>query len=91
MNKEDMILLIEAEESFNALNDMFTNISDGFPIKNERLNGLYNIYDILYRSSRYADMECDDTRDFDPEEEFRAIIYAINKTPEEKYELLVGR
>ena len=33
-------------------------------------------------------MESDYDRDFDPEEEFRAIINAINKTPEEKYELI---
>lgn len=88
MSREDMIMLIEAVEAINRLEDIVLDLTDGYPIANDRFQGIFNVYDVLYNNSRYVNMESDYDRDFDPEEEFRAIINAINKTPEEKYELI---
>ena len=82
MKKKDMIALIKAVESFNRLNDRIGHITNGYHIDCDEYEGLYEIYEILRRNSRYPG-----TSDHD-EDSFRAIIYAINKTPEEKYELL---
>ncbi len=82
LNKNDMIDLIKAVESFNKLNSQIAALTNGYDIDNEEYNGLYGIYEVLRRNSRYPG-----TSDHD-EDMFRAVIYAINKTPEEKYELL---
>ncbi|MBQ6407323.1 MAG: hypothetical protein IJJ64_04725 [Butyrivibrio sp.] len=90
MSREDMIMLIEAEEAFLRIESLVAEITDGHSIDCDKLNGLYNIFEVIYNNSRYADMETDfDDGSTGPEEEFRAILYAMNKTPEEKYELLV--
>ena len=82
LDREDMISLIKAVESFNRINDRITAITGGYSIDCDEYNGLYEIYEVLRRNSRYHG-----TSDYD-EDTFRSIIYAINKTPEEKYELL---
>ena len=82
LDREDMIALIKATESFNRLNDRIIAITGGYDIKCEEYSGLYEIYDVIKRNSRYFE---DDDHD---EDMFRAIIFAINKTPEEKYDLL---
>ena len=82
MNKEDMIAIIKAEEAFNRLNSRITALTNGYNIDCEEYEGFYELYEVLRRNSRYPG-----TSDYD-EDMFRAIINAINKTPEEKYELL---
>lgn len=82
MDKTDMISLIKAEESFIKLNNDITYLTGGHPVECEEYGGFYEIYNVLKRNSRFPG-----NSDYD-EDMFRSIIYAINKTPEEKYELL---
>ena len=82
MSKEDMIDLIKAEEAFNRLNDRIIAITDGHDIACPEYEGFYGLYEVIRRNSRYPGADDHD------EDMFRAIIMAINKTPEEKYELL---
>lgn len=82
LDREDMISLIRAVEAFNKLNDRITAITNGYNIDCEEYNGLYEVYEVIRRNSRYSG-----TSDHD-EDMLRAIINAINKTPEEKYDLL---
>lgn len=82
MNKEDMIALIKAIESFNRLNDRIIAITGGYDIDCEEYNGLYELYEVIRRNSRFSGSD-----DYD-EDMLRAVVCAINKTPEEKYELL---
>ena len=77
-----MIALIKAAEGFNRLNDRITAITGGYGIACEEYDGLYEIYEVIRRNSRYSGASDHD------EDTFRAIVNAINKTPEEKYELL---
>ncbi len=83
MNKKDMIQLIEAVISINKINDDIIKITGGYPVANDEYKGIYNVYDVIYNHSKYAGRTDDKAED-----EFRAIINAINKSPEEKYELL---
>lgn len=82
MNKEDMIALIKVEEAFNRLNDIIIQLTNGYGIDNEKYEGFFELYEVLRRNSRFPGSD-----DYD-EDMFRAVIHAINKTPEEKYELL---
>ena len=82
MERNDMIDLIKAYESIENLSAVITGLTGGYPIDDDKYNGIYKIYDILKRNSRYPGAD-----DFD-EDNFQAIINAINKTPEEKYNLL---
>lgn len=47
MDREDMIALIEAFESFVKLNDLIMSITDGYQIANKEYTGLENIYDVI--------------------------------------------
>ena len=82
MKKKDMIALIRAEESFNKLSSSIAAITGGHGIEGDEYDGFYDLYEVLRRNSRFSGSD-----DYD-EDMFRAVIYAINKTPEEKYELL---
>lgn len=82
MKKKDMIALIRAEESFNRLSDQISAMTGGYGLDDDMYEGLFEIYEVLRRNSRFPGKG-----DYD-EDMFRAVIYAINKTPEEKYELL---
>ena len=82
MNREDMIDLIKVEEAINRLNDKITSLTNGYGLSGEEYEDIYQLYEVLRRNSRYPG-----TDDHD-EDMFRAIVNAINKTPEEKYELL---
>ena len=82
LDREDMITLIRAVESLDRLNSKITSITNGYGIDGEEFDGLFEIYEVLKRNSRYSGSDDHD------EDMFRAIIYAINKTSEEKYELL---
>ena len=85
LDREDMIALIRAVEAFNRLNNRITAITGGYSIACEEYDGLYEIYEVIRRNSKYSG-----TSDQD-EDNFRAIINAINKTPEEKCDLLSTR
>ncbi len=82
LDREDMIELIEAFEAFERLNSMINKISGGYNIDDPDFDGLYNIYEVIKRNSRFPGEE-----DYDVET-FRAIMFAINKTAEEKYDLI---
>ena len=82
MDREDMIALIEAFESYVKLNDIIVNLTGGIEITNPEYAAMDNIYEVIKRNSRYPE------DDYRSEEQFRAVMYAINATPEEKYELL---
>lgn len=82
MTRKDMIDLIMAFESFEKLNSFINRLTNGYNISNSDYDGLYNIYEVIKRNSRYPG---EDDHDVDT---FRAIMFAINKTAEEKYELL---
>ena len=82
ISKEDMIALIKAVEAFNRLNNRITAITGGYSIACEEYDGLYEIYEVIRRNSRYSGISDQD------EDTLRVIVNAINKTPEEKYELL---
>jgi len=82
LDREDMIALIRAEEDFNRLNDKVIALTGGYSMGDDEYKGLYGLYEVIRRNSRYPS---DDDKD---EEMFQAIIYAINKNAEEKYELL---
>lgn len=83
MNERDMVRLIEAFESANKINNLIIHITGGYSINEEEYNGIYNIYDVIYDNSKYADREDDEARD-----KFRAIMNGINISAREKYELL---
>ena len=82
MNKEDMIDLIKAFESFEKINSCINRLTNGHYISNPDFDGLYNIYEVIKRHSMFPG---EDDYDIDT---FRAIMFAVTKTPEEKYELL---
>ena len=82
LNREDMIALIRAEEAFNRLNDRIIALTGGYGIDNEEYDGFYELYEVIRRNSRFSESD-----DYD-EDMLRAVVNAINKTPEEKYELL---
>ena len=82
LNKEDMISLIKALESFDKLNTKISSITNGYGISGDEFEGLFEVYEVIRRNSRFSESD-----DYD-EDMLRAVIYAINKTPEEKYELL---
>lgn len=82
LEKKDMIDLIEALDSFNRLNDQVSALTGGADIKNERYDGLYNIYDVIKRNSQYNK---EDDRDYDM---FDSVIHS-NKSAEEKYNLIM--
>ena len=82
MKKKDMIALIRAEEAFNKLSDQITALTGGYGVDDDTYGGLFEIYEVLRRNSRFPGKSDHD------EDMFRAVVYAINKTPEEKYDLL---
>lgn len=82
MTKEDMIDLIKVEEAINRLNDKITSLTNGYGLSGEEYEDIYQLYEVLRRNSRYPGS------DDHNEDMFRAVIHAINKTAEEKYELL---
>ena len=82
LDREDMIALIEAVESYRRLNQIIITITDGYCISHSDFTALDNIYEVIKRNSRYYD-ESDYSVD-----QFNAIINAINVDAEEKYELL---
>ena len=83
LEKNDMIDLIEALDAFNKLNDQVSALTGGADIKNEKYDGLYNIYDVIKRNSKY---NRENDNDYDT---FDSIIHSNEKTPEEKYNLIV--
>ena len=82
LDRDEMISLIEAAESYSALNRIITHITNGYCISNPELLGIDNIYEILRNNSRFNDDSDESAIQFD------AIIHAMNASPEEKYELL---
>ena len=82
LDKNDMIDLIEALESFNKINDQISDLTGGSDIKSEKYNGLYKIYDVIKRNSKYNK---EDDHDYDV---FNSIIRSDKITPEEKYNLI---
>lgn len=82
VEKNDMIDLIEALDAFNKLNDQVSALTGGADIKNEKYDGLYNIYGVIKRNSKY-NRENDNDYDL-----FNSIIHS-DKTPEEKYNLIM--
>ena len=82
LDRDEMISLIEAAESYSKLNKIITHITNGYCISNPELLGMDNIYEILRSNSRYNDDSDESAIQFD------AIIHAMNADPEEKYELL---
>ena len=82
IDREDMIALIQAYESILNLLAVVTDLTGGYSIDDDKYNGIYNIYDVIKRNSRYPE---DVDEDDDP---LQAILNAINITAEEKYELL---
>ena len=82
LNRQDMMSLIKAVEAFNRLNNRIIAITNGYSIDCKEYEGLYEIYEVIRRNSRYSG-----TSDKD-EETLRAIINAINRTTEEKCDLL---
>lgn len=82
IDKKDMIDLIKALESFDKLNYQVSVLTGGSDIKNDNINGLYNIYDVIKRNSKYSK---EDDSDYDM---FNSIIRADDKSPEEKYNLI---
>ncbi len=83
MSKQDMIKLIKAAESANNLNNMIIMLTSGYPIDNEGYSKIFLVYEVLFNNSKYAGREDDESY-----EEFRAILNAMNLTPEEKYDLI---
>lgn len=82
IDKKDMIDLIIALESFDKLNFQVSVLTGGSDIKNENINGLYNIYEVIKRNSKFSK---EDDSDYDM---FNSIIHADDKSPEEKYNLI---
>ena len=59
-----------------------TDLTGGYTIDDDKYNGIYNIYDVIKRNSRYSE---DGDEDDDP---LQAVLNAINITAEEKYKLI---
>ena len=83
MSDEDMIILIKAFESVSKLNDIIKSITGGYGIDAEGLDSIFDIFEVIRNNSRYAGL--DEDEDY---ETFRAILYAINISTEEKYALI---
>ena len=83
LDKKDMIDLIKAQESFNKLNNQVIDLTGGSDIKNDKYDGLYKIYDVLKRNSKYNK---EDDHDYDV---FDSIIHSDKTSPEEKYKLIM--
>ena len=82
LDKKDIIDLIKAQESFNKLNNQVIDLTGGSDIKNDKYDGLYKIYDVIKRNSKYNK---EDDHDYDV---FNSIIRSDKITPEEKYNLI---
>ena len=83
INKRDMMDLIKALDSFNKLNEQISTLIGGSNIKNEKYNGLYKIYDVIKRNSKYNK---EDDYDYDV---FDSIIHSDKTSPEENYKLIM--
>ncbi len=82
IDREDMIALIKAYESILNIISVVTDLTGGYTIDDDKYNGIYNIYDVIKRNSRYSE---DGDEDDDP---LQAVLNAINITAEEKYKLI---
>ncbi len=80
MDKEDMIILIEAFEAWEALNRVVSELTDGYRIGSEKLCKLDGIYDVIRHNCRYSKEEDD--------KKLESILLATDKTAEAKYELI---
>ncbi len=84
MNRQDMIDLIKVAEAVERMRMRLTEFIGGGEIDNPDIETMSEIYEVIKRNSIYPGEDDYDVDTFD------AIIYAINKTPEEKYILLTG-
>ena len=83
LNKEEMLSLIEAAESWERINDHVKDLTDGYAITNPEYTKIDNIFDIIKSNSKYPgtdDLSCDS---------FNDIILNPERSAEEKYDLLV--
>ena len=83
LDKRDMLDLIQAQESINLLNDQISILTGGCDIKNEKINGIYKIYDVIKRNSKYNRENDNDYLVYD------SIIHSAEKSTEEKYNMLM--
>lgn len=82
LNKEEMLSLIEAAESWERINDHVKDLTDGYAITNPEYTKIDNIYDIIKNNSKYPgsdDHSCDC---------FNDIILNPELSAEEKLNLL---
>ena len=62
LNKEEMLSLIEAAESWERINDHVKDLTDGYAITNPEYTKIDNIFDIIKSNSKYPgtdDQSCD--------------------------------
>ena len=82
LNKEEMLSLIEAAESWERINDHVKDLTDGYAITNPEYTKIDNIFDIIKSNSKYPgtdDLSCDS---------FNDIILNPELSAEEKFNLL---
>lgn len=84
MDKRDMVDLIKVAEAVERMRMKITDFIGGGVLDNPELETMSEVYEVIKRNSIYPGEDDYDVDTFD------AIIYAINKTPEEKYMLLTG-
>lgn len=87
MQKEDMILLIRAEDAINEMDKIFSELT-GTGLSNGKLRELDNVYQVIMRNSHryYAESMSNIA-----EENFYGIISNRELSAEERAGLLLGR
>lgn len=87
MQKEDIILLIRAEDAINEMDKIFSELT-GTGLSNGKLRELDNVYQVIMRNSHryYAE-----SMSSIAEENFYGIISNRELSAEERADLLLGR
>ena len=69
LNKNEMIVILRALDSWEKLNDFFEELSEGFRIINPEYDQIDHLYDIIKNNSQFSSDEDE------PIDAFNAIIF----------------
>ena len=83
LNKEEMISLLEAADSWEQINNHVKELTNGYAIINPKFNKTDYIYDVIKASSKYSSPDDAST------DVFNDIVLNSELSAEEKYDRLV--
>ena len=83
LNKEEMISLLEAADSWERINKHVKKLTNGYAITNPKFNKTDYIYDVIKANSKYSSPDDAST------DAFNDIVLNSDLSAEEKYNRLV--